>query len=78
MKTAIIDRVAIEQANEDLAALLDPFGGGPENWSLDWPPSDPAELAKLDKWSDEEEARLQRIEAEESDPNWYGHPDCPW
>lgn len=47
----------------------DPFGGGPENWTLPddaasgwsmpidpWPPTDPTELARLNAWMDEQEA----------------------
>lgn len=38
--------------------VADPFGGSPENWSLpgcDWPPTDPEELAALDRWADQME-----------------------
>lgn len=46
----------------------DPFGGTPENWSRaedpadrddvsdPWPPIDPADLAALNRWMDEQEA----------------------
>jgi hypothetical protein len=38
----------------------DPFGGGPENWSLPdpepRPPTDAAGLEDLDRWMDEREA----------------------
>lgn len=44
----------------------DPFGGTPDNWSLPdptdrddpsvpWPPTDPVELAALNRWMDERE-----------------------
>ena len=63
VKTATIDKVAIEQEGEDLRAIIDPFGGTEENWSL--PESD----RPVAEWPSDEQV--------DADDGWeFGYPDA--
>jgi hypothetical protein len=56
MQTATLPPVAPEVP----AVSLDPFGLDVLPADLDWPPQDPAELARLEEWID----RMEREHAE--------------